>query len=161
VADTSRFILFKHGAQKVMEEAKKVVARVDSGFKPHFNRGYGLFEKIRCIDAEGVLLSMCTAASTAREVIEEYRKQGKNVGLYPLRRFRPFPGSELIRILGAVRRGAVLDRDKSLRAGGIVAQELKTALFQTPRKARVFEFIAGLVGKDITPETIQEVMEIT
>jgi len=46
MADTSRFILFKHGAQKVMEEAKKVVARVDREFKSHFNRGYGLFEKI-------------------------------------------------------------------------------------------------------------------
>jgi pyruvate/2-oxoacid:ferredoxin oxidoreductase alpha subunit len=55
----------------------------------------------------------------------------------------------------------VLDRNNSLGAGGIVAQELKAALFGAPRKPKVFEFIAGLGGKDITPETIHEVIEYT
>jgi pyruvate/2-oxoacid:ferredoxin oxidoreductase alpha subunit len=104
---------------------------------------------------------MGTAASTAREVIDQYRKQGKKVGLCRLRLFRPFPAEELIRLLGGTKKVAVLDRDNSLGAGGIVAQELKAALFRAPRKPKIFEFIAGLGGKDITPETIQEVMEIT
>ncbi len=56
---------------------------------------------------------------------------------------------------------AVLDRDNSLGSGGIVGQELKAALYREPRKPKVFEFIAGLGGKDITPETIQEIMETT
>jgi len=38
---------------------------------------------------------------------------------------------------------------------------LKAALFRAPRKPKVFEFIAGLGGKDITPETIQTIMETT
>jgi len=55
----------------------------------------------------------------------------------------------------------VLDRDNSLGSGGIVAQELKAALYRAPRKPKVFEFIGGLGGKDITPETIQKIMEMT
>jgi pyruvate/2-oxoacid:ferredoxin oxidoreductase alpha subunit len=75
--------------------------------------------------------------------------------------FRPFPSKELCKILEGAKKVAVLDRDNSLGAGGIVAQELKAALFNSPRKPKVFEFIAGLGGKDITPETIQEILEYT
>src|SRR5512147_2770396 len=42
MADTSLFISFKHEAQKSMEKAKKVVARVDREFKAQFGRGYGI-----------------------------------------------------------------------------------------------------------------------
>ena len=161
MADPSRFISFKHEAQKAMEEAKGVVARVGREFKSHFGRGYGLYEKLRCADAEVVLLTMGTAAGTAREVIDSYRKQGKKVGLCRLRMFRPFPAEELSKLLSGLKKVAVLDRDNSLGAGGIVAQELKAALYGMARKPKVFEFIAGLGGKDITPQTIHEVVELT
>jgi len=161
MADPSLFISFKHEAQKAMDEAKKVIARVDREFKSRFGRGYGLMEKVRCVDADILFLTMGTAASTAREVIDQYRKQGKKVGLCRLRMFRPFPAEEVTKLLSGVKKVAVLDRDNSLGAGGIVAQELKAALFGAARKPKVFEFIAGLGGKDITPETIREIMEIT
>jgi len=161
MADTSFFICFKHEAQKAMEEAKKVVARVDREFKAHFGRGYGLLDKFRCQDAEVILFTMGTAASTAREVIEDYRQQGKKVGLCRLRMFRPSPVEEVTRLLGGVKKVAVLDRDNSLGAGGIVAQELKAALYGAARKPKIYEFIAGLGGKDITPETIRETIDKT
>jgi pyruvate/2-oxoacid:ferredoxin oxidoreductase alpha subunit len=161
MADTSLFISFRHEAQIAMEAAKKLAARVDREFRMQFGRGYGLLEKFHCTDAEVVLLTIGTAASTAREVIDQYRRQGKKVGLCRLRLFRPFPAEELIRFLSGIKKVAVLDRDNSLGAGGIVAQELKAALYRAPRKPKVFEFIAGLGGKDITPETIQKIMETT
>jgi pyruvate/2-oxoacid:ferredoxin oxidoreductase alpha subunit len=161
MADPSLFIAFKHEAQKAMEEAKRVVARVDREFKAHFGRGYGLIDKFRCQDAELILFTMGTAASTAREVIEDYRRQGKKVGLCRLRMFRPSPVEQVTKLLGGVKKVAVLDRDNSLGAGGIVAQELKAALYGAARKPKVYEFIAGLGGKDITPETIREVIEKT
>jgi pyruvate/2-oxoacid:ferredoxin oxidoreductase alpha subunit len=161
MADTSLFISFRHEAQIAMETAKKLAARVDREFKSQFGRGYGLLEKFRCADAEVVLLTMGTAAGTAREVIDQYRRQGKKVGLCRLRLFRPFPAEELIKTLSGRKKVAVLDRDYSLGAGGIVGQELKAALFRAPRKPKVFEFIAGLGGKDITPETIQKILETT
>ena len=161
MADTSLFISFKHEAQKSMEKAKKVVARVDREFKAQFGRGYGILDKFRCQDAEVILLTMGTAASTAREVVEDYRKQDQKVGLCRLRMFRPFPVEEVTRFLGGVKKVAVLDRDNSLGAGGVVAQELKAALYGGSKKPKLYEFIAGLGGKDITPETIREVIEKT
>jgi pyruvate ferredoxin oxidoreductase alpha subunit len=161
MVDPSRFIAFRHEGQKSMEQAKKVVARVDREFKSRFGRGYGLIEKYRATDAEVVLLTMGTPASTAREVIDEFRKQGKKVGLMRLRLFRPFPTEEIVKQLSGVKKVAVLDRANSLGAGGIVAQEVKAALLNSPRKPKVFEFIAGLGGKDINPEAIQTMVEKT
>ena len=160
-ADPSLFISFKHEAQKSMEEAKKAAARVDREFKARFGRGYGLLEKYRCQDAEVIFFTMGTAASTAREVIEDFRREGKKVGLCRLRLFRPSPVEELTRFFAGIKKVAVLDRDNSLGAGGIVAQELKAALYAAPRKPKIYEFIAGLGGKDITPETIREAIAKT
>jgi len=120
-----------------------------------------LIEKFRATDADVVLLTLGTPASTAREVIAALRQQGKKVGLIRQRLFRPFPAEALIRQLSGVKKVAVLDRANSLGAGGILAQELKAALWNAPRKPKVFEFIAGLGGKDITPETLRIVMEKT
>lgn len=160
-ADPSLFIAFKHEAQKSMEAAKKTALRVDREFKARFGRGYGLLEKYLCRDAEVVFFTMGTAASTAREVVEAFRRQGKKVGLCRLRMFRPSPAEELARFFGNVKKVAVLDRDNSPGAGGIVAQELKAALYPAPRKPKIYEFIAGLGGKDITPETIREAIDRT
>jgi len=161
MADPSMFINFKHEAQQSMDEAKKVIARVDRDFKAHFGRGYGIMTNVRMADAEVVLLTMGTAASTALEVVDAFRKQGKRVGLCRLRMFRPFPAEEIGKILSKAKKVAVLDRDNSLGAGGIVAQEVKAALYGAVKKPRVFEFIAGLGGKDITPEDIGEIFDYT
>ncbi len=161
MADPSLFISFKHEAQKAMNGAKMVIRRVDREFKAHFGRSYGSLGKIHLTDSEVVLLTMGTAASTALEVVKDLRKQGRKVGLCRLRMFRPFPCEELGKVLEGAKKIAVLDRDNSLGAGGIVAQELKAALFGLSRKPKVFEFIAGLGGRDITPETIREIFEYT
>ncbi len=161
MADPSKFILFKADAQRAMEQAKKVVARVDREFKSRFGRGYGIAGKEGLADADTVLFTMGTAADTALEVIRDFRRRGKKVGLCRLRMFRPFPGEEIAAMLNGAKKIAVLDRDNSLGAGGIVAQELKAALYGAARKPKVFEFVAGLGGRDITPDTIQEILDYT
>lgn len=157
MADPTKFISFKFAAQRAMEDTQKVIARVDREFKSRFGRGYGSMTKVNLADAEVVLFTLGTAASTALEVVKELRKQGKKVGLCRLRQFRPFPTAEIRRVLQGVGKIAVLDRDNSLGAGGILAQELKAALFSLGQRPKVFEYVAGLGGKDITPQDIQKI----
>src|SRR5512143_335345 len=47
MADPSMFINFKHEAQQAMNQAKKVIARVDREFKARFGRGYGYTDRVR------------------------------------------------------------------------------------------------------------------
>lgn len=157
MADPNKFISFKLASQRAMEAAKKAIPRIDREFQSRFGRGYGSMTKINLRDAEVALFTLGTVASTALEVVRELRKQGQKVGLCRLRQFRPFPTEEILRTLQGVPKIAVLDRDNSLGAGGILAQELKAALFSLTKRPKVFEYIGGLGGKDITPQTIYEI----
>jgi len=55
----------------------------------------------------------------------------------------------------------VLDRNFSWGAGGIFAQEIKAALYNAERRPQLYGYIAGIGGRDITPETIKEIIRKT
>jgi len=105
-----------------------------------------------------VMLSMGTICTTAKDVVDELRDKGFPVGLIRLRLFRPFPAYELMAALRGVRRIAVVDRGFCLGVGGILAQELKAALFGIPDPPEIHEYVTGLGGMDVTPEMLYEMM---
>jgi pyruvate/2-oxoacid:ferredoxin oxidoreductase alpha subunit len=75
--------------------------------------------------------------------------------------FRPFPAESIRRHLASARKVAVVDRNFSFGAGGIFAQEIRAALCNLAPRPQVFGFIAGLGGRDITPETLTEIYNET
>ncbi len=158
ISDPSTFVYLRYNAQKAMDEAKHVAVQADREFKAQFGRGYGIIEQVGCSDADVILVMMGTAAGTAREVIEDYGRQGHKVGLCRLRMFRPFPSAELVEALSGAKKIAVLDRDNSSGSGGIVAQELKAAFYNRSRKPKLFEFIAGIGGRDVSPALIGDMI---
>ena len=56
---------------------------------------------------------------------------------------------------------AVIDRNFSFGAGGIFAQEIRAALCDHQPHPLVYGYIAGLGGRDITPETIERIYRKT
>lgn len=143
--------------QQAMEEAIKEWVHADAEFYGIFGRRYGLIEPYRLDDAELILVTSGTVTSTARVVIDELREKGKRVGLLKIRLFRPFPAEVIRQALSGARKVAVIDRNISFGAGGIFAQEIK-ASFHNHLKLPVFGFIAGLGGRDITPETLHKII---
>jgi pyruvate/2-oxoacid:ferredoxin oxidoreductase alpha subunit len=75
--------------------------------------------------------------------------------------FRPFPGKEICEPLRKAEKVAVIDRDFSPGCGGIFAQEVKAALQGIDCRLPVYEFIAGLGGKDVTDKDIERIIEQT
>jgi len=53
----------------------------------------------------------------------------------------------------------VIDRNIGFGIGGIFTQEIRAALWNTKRRTPVFGFIAGIGGRDVTPDTIAEIIE--
>ena len=64
-------------------------------------------------------------------------------------------------ILRNARKVAVIDRDFSPGCGGIFAQEIKSVLQGIHSDLPVYEFIAGLGGKDVTDKDIERITEQT
>ncbi len=143
---------------QAMEDAREVIRDVDSEFSRTFGRSYGgLVEEYYTEDAEIVLMTSATAVSTARIAVDELRGMGFKVGLMKVRAFRPFPVDEIRNLAKRVRKIGVMDRNVSFGATGIIYQETKAVLYNAPVRPSLFGFIAGLGGRDITPETIKEI----
>ncbi len=147
--------------QRSMEEAKDVAKEVDKEFGQAFGRSYGVVEEFLAEDAEILLVTCGTITGAARAVVDEYRKKGERVGLLKMRMFRPFPAEEVRRVLTKAKKVLVIDRNISLGATGVVAQEIRSVLQHHAEGTSVFAFIAGLGGRDVTPENLQEMVEYT
>jgi pyruvate ferredoxin oxidoreductase alpha subunit len=96
--------------------------------------------------------------------IRQLRAQGQKVGLVRLKWFRPFPTEELQAALTKVKAVGVIDRDYSFGSpfhAGVLATELRSALYSLDKRPQVVSFIAGLGGRDVTAENVIEISDIT
>lgn len=151
---------YRYRQQLAMEAARKVIPEVSRAFAAAFGRDHGgLVELYRCEDAETVLVAAGSVVGTARETVDEMRRDGKAVGLVKVRSLRPFPTAELRELAGKVRAFAVLDRDVSFGHEGAIHTDLKAAVYGVANSPAVYGFIAGLGGKDITPADIAGMLE--
>ncbi len=158
---TDYYINFRYMMHQDMEKAKIVCQEVDAAFKKVFGRDYGLVCPYLCEDADLILVTAGTIAGTCRVIADRCRARGLKVGVLRLRMVRPFPGGQICEALRGARKAAVIDRDFSPGCGGILAQEIKSALQGNHSDLPVYEFIAGLGGKDVTDRDIERITEQT
>ena len=119
-------------------------------------REYHLFNYYGAKDAENILVLMGSATEPAREAIDYLIKQGKKVGMVAVHLYRPF-SVEAIRkaIPDTVKRIAVLDRTKEPGAEGEpLYLDVKSALYDDPRKPLIVGGRYGLGSSDTTPAKI-------
>lgn len=135
--------------------AAEVAARE---YADRFGRHHPILEAYRTEGADLLLVTSGTIAGTARAVVDDWWKAGERVGLVKIRLFRPFPFAAVRRALGKAKKLAVIDRNLSFGHGGIMASEIRAALCNTPSPPVVFSYIAGLGGRDVTPEVIDGVL---
>lgn len=156
LASPDYYYEMRHEIHRAMEEAKGLIFKTGDEFRQFFGRGYGLVEEYRTEGADLLLIASGATASTARIVIDNLREKGEKVGLLRIRVFRPFPVEEVRRACKGTARLLVIDRNLSLGYGGIFHQELKASLCHEPHRPMIFGAIAGLGGRDITPQDLEE-----
>jgi len=147
-----------HRAQHAAAIARvpEVYARVQDEFARHFGRRPAdRVVPYRMDDAEVVIVSMGTTASTAVRVVDSVRERGIKAGALRVRMFRPFPEDLLRGWLRGRPRVAVLDRDISLGLGGILWSEIRGIT----EGAIVQNYILGLGGGDIRPADIEKLLD--
>jgi pyruvate/2-oxoacid:ferredoxin oxidoreductase alpha subunit len=158
LAGPDSYMELRYMIQKAMEQSLGVVKRVDDEFGRQFGRRYGLIQPYRCEDAEVILVTSGTVASTARAVIDEMRAEGVPIGSLKVRVLRPFPFEEVFEALSRAKKVAVIDRNISFGHHGIFFQEIKSALYGRSN-VPILGYIAGLGGRDVTPAVIREIAE--
>jgi pyruvate/2-oxoacid:ferredoxin oxidoreductase alpha subunit len=160
-ATTDLYINFRYKMHQAMEEAKTVCQEISDQFGTTFGRAYDLIQSYHCEGSEVILLTAGTISGTCRTASNQLAEQGVKVGVLKIRLFRPFPKELLSCSLRDAKKVAVIDRDFSPGCGGILAQEVKSALQGAKLNIPVYEFIAGLGGKDVTDDDITWIVEQT
>jgi pyruvate/2-oxoacid:ferredoxin oxidoreductase alpha subunit len=158
LAPPDGYMELRYMIQKAMEDSRQVIREVDEEFGRHFGRSYGIVKPYRCDDAEVILVTSGTIASTTRAVIDEMRDEGIKIGSLKVRVFRPFPFDEVFEVLSKAKRVGVIDRNISFGHHGIFYQEVKSALYGRT-DIPVIGYIAGLGGRDVTPKVIRTIAD--
>jgi pyruvate/2-oxoacid:ferredoxin oxidoreductase alpha subunit len=149
--------------QEAMDTALRLFYELDADWGVLTGRRWGAIESYQAEDAELLLVTSGTITSTARDVVDRRRADGEKVGLVKIKMFRPFPTAAIRAALAGARRVAVLDRNVSPGHGGIFAEEIRSALYDVPPDDRpwLHGYVLGLGGRDVTPATIDEIIDRT
>jgi pyruvate ferredoxin oxidoreductase alpha subunit len=143
-----------------VESAKTVIKEINNEFAKLSGRDYGgLIDAYQMENAEVALITMGTITSTARQVVDKLRQEGKKVGLVKLRFFRPFPSEELRKVLSGVGAVGVVDRSISYHGGGPAFNEVRSALYGM--SIPVINHLAGIGGRDVKEATIMSMFDTT
>lgn len=128
--------------------ALEVFRRVDEEYGRLFGRTYGgPLQCYECDDAEVFLVTMGAWSGDAMEAIDELRREGYPVGLARVRLYRPFPRSDVRRLLSRAGLIIVFDRSVSFGSTGPLYADVAASLAGTD--VRLYNVIAGLGGVDV------------
>ncbi len=145
--------------ERALQAAVGVADAAAREYGERFGRYHPILDTYRAEDADLLLVTAGTIAGTARGVVDARRQRGERVGLAKIRLFRPFPFDHVRRLLGRAAKLAVVDRNLSFGHGGIMASEIRAAFCNQPSAPVVFSYIAGLGGRDVTPDTLDAVLD--
>ena len=148
-----------------MERAYTVIREAYAEFEQIFGRRYGnpFFEEYQTEDAEIVLVGMGTLSTPVKVAIREMRKEGKKVGFVRVRWFRPFAAEELAKTLGRFSAVGIIDRDFSLGSpylSGVLATEVRAAMYPAVKRPPMLDFICGLGGREVTLPDVKKMSDI-
>jgi len=121
-------------------------------------RAYGALEQYLMDDAEVAIVTLGSMCGTARVAVDALRESGIAAGLLKVRLFRPLPDESLRAALAGIPCAIVLDRNYSPGMGGILHQELKSALFGVADAPNVHGLLAGVGGVNVPAEMIERLV---
>lgn len=151
---------FEYKKHMALLNADRVIRKVYEEFEERFDRRYDLIDTYQCEDADIIFIGVGSMMSTTKWVVERLREQGEKVGQLNIRVFRPFPEKEIAEVVEKATTVAVIDRDIGYGTSGMVFSDITRTLHNRDKKPKALNFIIGLGGKDIIPETIEKCFAI-
>jgi pyruvate ferredoxin oxidoreductase alpha subunit len=123
-------------------------------------RYYNPIETYKTEDADTLLITMGSFGETASVAVDRMREEKRSVGLVKIRLWRPFPFDAFRRAVLGAKNLVVIDRAVSVGGpGGPVAGEIKAALYGEEGRPCIYNFVAGISGRDVAPSDFTKMVE--
>jgi pyruvate ferredoxin oxidoreductase alpha subunit len=151
----------KKAQDEALKGAKPVVIEAWNEFAKLFGRKYQPVETYKTEGADTLLVTMGSTTETAMTAVDAMRAAGRKVGIVRIRLYRPFPKEEFLAAIKGAKQIAVMDRALAFSGmeTGPLATEIKAVLYDQAQKPYVWNFIAGLAGRDISVENFTEMAD--
>lgn len=151
------FTEIKRSQDLGMRAAAGVLDERFQQFGELFDRKYGRIMCENVEDADTVVVCMGSMSGTVKHVVNQLRAEGKKVGLLRVVSFRPFPVKEVAAALKNVKNVAVIDRVSGMGSFGPLYEEVLASMNLGGIHANAYSFVAGLGGRDIWEQTVEDV----
>ena len=151
------FTEIKRSQDLGMRAAAAVLDERFEEFDKIFGRKYARVMCDGVEDADTVIVCMGSMSGTVRHVVRQLRSESKKVGIARVVCFRPFPKTELAEALRGVKNVAVIDRVSAMGSFGPLYEEVLASMKMSGYNANAYSFVAGLGGRDIWEQTVENV----
>lgn len=143
---------------KDIRKVESLSETIAEDFANRFGRHYKNVEAININSkTKLVLVTVSSITTTARGVLRNHPE----VGLLKLRLIKPFPKKAVLhelRELSETAPFAIIERNFMGDSEGALMMEMKRALYGDDRNFKMYDFYAGLGGKDVPPITIEKII---
>jgi pyruvate ferredoxin oxidoreductase alpha subunit len=157
LALTDYYFEFKEQQDRAIQNVPRVYKEVEAEFEKLTGRKYGMFETYKTKDADIIIIAMSTMGGTAKVVADVLRERGDKVGVIRLKMFRPFPTREIAKAIGNAKAVVIFEKAMSFGAATHpLALEVRTSLYEVEHHPMIVDFVVGLGGRDVPPETFVE-----
>ncbi len=151
----------KRQQEEAMRQVPKVLREVTQNYEAVSSSAYGPLDTYLTDDADIALVCLGSVAGTAKHVVRNLRASGKRVGVVKPWLYRPFPSEQFLNAVKNIKALAVIDRAISFGAPfGALCSDVLTTLASSQKRPVFFNVIAGLGGRDITPENVEEIFAL-
>jgi pyruvate ferredoxin oxidoreductase alpha subunit len=160
-ADPRFYMETRYILHRALEKSEEVIKQVSADFGRDFGRNSGgLIKTYKLEEAEVVIVTMGSVAGTIKDLIDRLESAGRHVGLLQICSFRPFPKQEIYRALKNKMNIVVLEKAVSLGRGGILASDIRWSFPRAEQPGRrISSYIAGLGGRNISTESLTEMVD--
>jgi len=149
---------FKKQQDEAMRNVPAAFDEVTKDFTQLTGRHYERLVPFCLDDAKVAIVSLGSASGTIRWVARNLRKKGLPVGALKIALYRPFPTEEVAKLLEHLDVVIVLERALSLGANcGPLASDIVSSLYNRTGQPKVLDIVAGLGGRDLSPENIEKI----
>ena len=133
------------------------IPQIAAEFEARFGRcSGGLLRPYRCEDAQTIVVALGSVLGTIKDTVDALRDEGVPVGVLGLGSFRPFPLAAVRQALQHAQRVVVLEKSFAVGLGGIVANDVRSAL--SGIRLQGYTVIAGLGGRAITQASLHRLL---
>jgi pyruvate ferredoxin oxidoreductase alpha subunit len=159
LGDPSLYQEARYALHKTILDTLELIPKIGKEFESVFSRpGLKLVEPYQLDDAKIAIVALGSVCGTIKDYIDNERAKGKKIGLLKIITYRPFPKETILKALSHVSKVLVLDKSISLGNEGPLYTDLKSVF--ASKKPIINGFVAGLGGRDITLETIKNMVNI-